>query len=248
MKTPRKLYQFHVANLREIDRAMERVARSLRNAISRGDETMVSSFMRLYALLLGAWAECRLQKLIYEPKGFDDSERDIIQAKRTQLERWQTVIDVAFRRQYRVTKAPLTTDSLPHSAYSRYATLSDMLENDLRSIIELRNKLAHGQWVYPLNNDGNDVAQEQMDALRIENLLSLQFKKKLITSLSAALNDLVVSKPTFERDFDNHFRLIIETRRNLQNRDYMDYVTNMRQKYQRGKARARKAKEHLVKP
>ena len=87
-----------------------------------------------------------------------------------------------------------------------------------------------------------------MDALRIENLLSLQFKKKLITSLSAAINDLVVSKPTFERDFDNHYRLIIQTRRNLQNRDYMDYDTDMRQKYQRGKARARKAKEHLVKP
>jgi hypothetical protein len=54
--------------------------------------------------------------------------------------------------------------------------LSEMLAKDLSSIIELRNKLAHGQWVYPLNNDSNDVAQEQMDALRVENLLSLQFK------------------------------------------------------------------------
>ena len=112
-----------------------------------------------------------------------------------------------------------------------------MLVSDLSSIIELRNKLAHGQWVYPLNHDGDDVAQEQMDALRVENLLFLQFKKKLLESLSAIIHDLVVSKPTFERDFDNHFRMIVETRRNLQNRDYETWAEGMRQKHQRGKAK-----------
>jgi len=242
MKPPRKLYQFHVANLREIDRAIERVARSLRAAVSQGDEIAVSSFMRLYALLLGAWAECRLRKLVYEPKGFDDPERGTICAENTQLKQWQKAVEVAFRRQYKVPKAPITAGVLPHSAHSRYEALSDTLAKDLGSIIELRNKLAHGQWVYPLNNDGDDVAQEQMDALRVENLLSLQFKKRLLESLSAAIHDLVVSRPTFERDFDNHFRLIVETRRNLQNRDYNTWAEGMRQKYQRGKAeRSRRA-------
>jgi len=118
-----------------------------------------------------------------------------------------------------------------------------MLTYDLRSIIELRNKLGHGQWVYPLNSNCDDVAQEQMDALRGENLLHLQFKQKLIISLSAAINDLVVSQPTFERDFDGHFHAIIEMRRNLKTRNYKDYVANMRRKYERGKARARPVKE-----
>jgi hypothetical protein len=235
MKPLKKLYQFHVANLQEIDRAMERVARSLRAAISQNDEITVSSFMRLYALLLGAWAECRLRKLSYEPQGFDDAERGVIRAESTQLKQWQKAVEIAFRRQYKIPKATLTDAVLPHSAYSRYETLSDMLANDLSSIIELRNKLAHGQWVYPLNNDGDDVAQEQKDALRVENLLSLQFKKTLLESLSATIHDLVVSKPAFERDFDNHFRIIVETRRNLQKRDYKTWAEGLRQKYQRGK-------------
>jgi len=112
MKPPGKLYQFHVANLQEIDRAMKRVARSLREAISKGDEITVSSFMRLYALLVGAWAECRLRKLIYEPNGFDSSEREIIQTKGTQLKQWQTAIEIAFRKQYKIPKAPLTANNL----------------------------------------------------------------------------------------------------------------------------------------
>jgi len=218
---------------------MERLARSLRAAISQSDEATVSSFMRLYALLLGAWAECRLRKLMYEPQGFDDSERDTISAEGTQLTQWQKAVEVAFRRQYKVSKAPLSAGVLPHSAYARYATLSSMLINDLGSIIELRNKLAHGQWIYPLNNDGDDVAQEQMDSLRVENLLSLQFKKTLLESLSAVIHDLVVSKPTFERDFDDHLRVIVETQRNLRKRDYRIWAESLRQKYQRGKVKFR---------
>lgn len=238
MKKPlKKLYQFHVANLQEIDHAMDKIARSLRASVSQGDEATVSAFMRLYALLLGAWAECRLRKLIYEPQGFNDAERETIQSESTQLKQWQKTVEIAFRRQYKIPKAALSADVLSHSAYSRYDTLSNMLVNDLSSIIELRNKLAHGQWVYPLNSNGNDIAQEQMNALRVENLLSLQFKKTLLESLSSAIHDLVVSKPTFERDFDNHLRIIIETQRNLKNRDYKIWAENMRQKYKRGKAK-----------
>lgn len=241
MKPAKKLYQFHVANLQEIDRAMDKIARFLRMAISQNDEITASAFMRLYALLLGAWAECRLRKLVYEPKGFDETERNIVKSESTQLEQWQKAVEVAFRRQYKIPKAVLSASVLSHSAYSRYVTLSDMLTNDLGSVIELRNKLAHGQWVYPFNSEGDDVAKEQMNALRVENLLSLQFKKTLLETLSSAIHDLVVSKPTFERDFDDHIRVIVETQRNLKNRDYKSWAENMRQKYERGKVK----KAHL---
>ena len=239
MKSRSKLYQFHVDNLKEISGAISKVARLLHEYVSQNDENSISAFVRLYALLLGAWAECRLRKLTYEPNGFNDKERAIIQAESTQLKQWQKAVELAFRRQYQIPKAPLTASILSHSAYSRYITLFEMLESDLKSIIELRNKLAHGQWAYPLNNEGNDIAQEQMDALRAENILSLQFKKTLLETLSSAIHDLVVSKPTFERDFDHHFQLIIQTQLNLKNRDYKTWAKNMQEKYARGKLKKR---------
>lgn len=240
MKSPKKLYHFHVTNLQTIEQAMNRIARSLRETISKGEDAAVRSFVCLYALLLGAWAECRLRKLIYEPQGFDNLERDKIFAIDTQFGQWQTAIEMAFRKQYKIPRAPLTQNILPHSAFSRYKTLSEMLKDELQPIIELRNKLAHGQWIYLLNSEGDDIAQTQMNKLRVENLLSLQFKRNLITYLSSVIHDLVVSKPTFERDFDNHFRAIIETKRNLLHRNYDDYVEKMRQKYQKGKDKLRK--------
>ena len=239
MKPPKELYHYHVRNLRVIDGAMRRVARACRGAISRADEPSVASFVPVYALLLGAWGECRLRKLVYEPSGFDQTEREAILCKPSQLEQWQLAVELAFRKQYGIPKASLTNDTLAHSAHSRYAELGDLLATDLRPVIELRNRLAHGQWAYPLNHAGDDVAVEHMRALRSENLLSLQYKKTLLGHLADAINDLVVSRPAFERDFDAHFRGIVATRRDLVKRDYDGYAAGMRAKYLRGQQRHR---------
>lgn len=237
MRTPEKLYEFHVKNLRAIDNAIECVSRPFRIAISQGEEDTIFTFVRLYAFLVGAWAECRLRKLIYEPRSFTEHERNIIRSKDAQLDKWLAAVELAFRSQYGVHRAELSEDTLSHATYSRFTTLQSMLDQDLRSIIGLRNKLAHGQWAYPLNSDENDIAQEQMDALRTENLLSLQFKRSLISYLSDAIHDLIVSRPTFERDFDEHYRAIVNTRRNLRTRDYTKYVSQLQDKYERGKVR-----------
>lgn len=234
MKSSKKIYSFHVQNLRSIEIAMNCIALSMRKAISQEDKKTIFSFTRLYALLLGTWSECRFNKLIYEPVGFSHPERSLIRSKGSQLDRWLMTIELAFRKHYNVKKAKLSDNNLPHSAFSRLCALSDLILKDLRIIIELRNKLAHGQWVYPLNNEGNDVVQEQFDSLRNENILSLQFKKKIIAYLSDSIHDLVVSRPTFERDFDMHYRLILETRRNLTTRDYLSYKKMMRKKYKKG--------------
>ena len=235
MKTPEKLYEFHVANLHAIEIALDKVALTLREAIAKNDFKAMPPFMRLYALLLASWAECRLSKLLYEPNGFSNIERSGIALRETQIERWMAIIEVAFRKHYNIPNAVLSINTLPHSAWSKYESVIQLVDVDLRPIIELRNKLAHGQWVFPLNDEGNDVSQAQMDALRLENLLSLQFKKSLITSLADIVNDLIVSRPTFERDFDQHFLLIVQTKRNLAKRSYQVYVSNMQEKYERGK-------------
>ncbi len=49
----------------------------------------------------------------------------------------------------------------------------------LRILIEIRNKLAHGQWIYPFNNEGNTVDPDKFKLIDKENLQSLQFKYSL---------------------------------------------------------------------
>lgn len=239
-KTPKQLFRFHVANLRYVEIGLDRVGLNARSAVAASQPILIDTFKRLYALLLGVWAECRLSKLLYEPNGFDALAREAIFAEPTQLGRWLKLTELAFRKHYGVPRAPLSATTLPHSAYSRLKALNETVDTDLRFVITLRNKLAHGQWAYPLNESGDDVAQEQMDALRTENVLSLQFKRTILDNLLNAVLDLVVSKSTFERDFDSHVGNVERARQNLKTRTYATYEQAMRQKYERGRVSRKK--------
>jgi hypothetical protein len=234
MKPPEKLYRFHVENLRSIQAGLEAVLDSARLAIARREPSLIDTHVRLYAFLMGAWAECRLLKLLYEPNAFDDSERRAILAE-TALDRWVRAVEIAFRRHYKVKSAPLTPPALPATAFYRFNALNDLLNVDLQSVIVLRNKLAHGQWAYPLNEQLDDVAQSQMDALRDENILSLKQKSGLIEAFCDSIHDLVVSPPTFERDFDNHFRRVAQLRANLLHKSYERWCMQIQHRYDRGR-------------
>jgi hypothetical protein len=233
-KSSQDLYKYHVANVRRVGRALDRIALTLRSAIAKEDSQSIITFLPLYMLLLGAWAESRLRKLLYEPNAFSINERKIIDSQRTHLDKWQKVAEMVFRRHYSVPHAPLSSITLPFSAATKYKEINELLEKELKVIIEVRNKLAHGQWEYPLTNTGDDISAELMKLIKAENLLSLQFKKSLISSILDIVNDLAVSQPTFDRDFDTHYRHIVETRRNLKNRSYTKYVDALIAKRKRG--------------
>ncbi|MBL8812467.1 MAG: hypothetical protein JNM43_20045 [Planctomycetaceae bacterium] len=237
MKPRKKLYEFHTANLRAVSAALDRVAASTRTAIASNVPPEIETFTRLYAMLLGAWAECRLAKLLYHPNAYNDADCQTVRNQSTHLDRWHKVVELAFRKHYIIPHAALSENTLTHSAYSRYRTISTLLNGELHFVITLRNKLAHGQWIYPLNDQWDDVAQVQMDALRTENLLSLKFKKVILDALLNAIADLALSLPTFDRDFDNHYRQIQNAQRDLRTRSFADYSASLQSKYQRGRAK-----------
>lgn len=239
MKSPEKLYKYHSKNLRAVGAGLEDVLASARSAIARGHPKSVATHLRLYAFLLGAWSEARLLKLLYEPQAFNVDERKSVLGEQALL-RWHAVLEAAYRRHYGIPNAALRPPALPATASGRLQTLQAVLDEDLSSIITLRNKLAHGQWAYPLNDALDDVAEPQMKRLRQENLLTLKFKASMIDSLCACIHDIVVSKPTFERDFDNHLRHIAQLRMDLVQRKYAAWERKLVDKYKRGQADMRK--------
>jgi len=229
-------YRFHTANLREIEGAMRHVARDLHRSMAQSQRRTVSAYRRLSALLLGTWAECRLQKLLYEPgaSGFSEIDRASIREAQSQYDRWLHTIELAFRKQYNISSGLLQPPQLPHTAYYRYKAIIDMLSAHLRPVIELRNKLAHGQWIYTLTNDELGVSECEMRAVKHENSLTLKLKHNLLRHLVDVIHDLVVSKPTFTRDFDGHFRALESASIDLRKRSFEKYEKQMRDRYIRG--------------
>ena len=94
----KNLYKYYVTNLRSLEIAVKSTALSTRRAISENNINSIQSFVRLYAFLVGAWAETRLGKLLLEQSGFSSMDRKTILEESTQLDQWFKTVELAFRK------------------------------------------------------------------------------------------------------------------------------------------------------
>lgn len=234
--TAENLYKAHVKNLRAVDTALERILRELNASLSRCDETTSDALLKTTMLLLGAWAEDRLKKMLFESNGFTFDERQQITSAGSQIEIWKFALERGFRKKYQIPIADLS-QALPLTARARYAALMNILENDLRPIIEVRNKLAHGQWVRPLNSENDDFSAIHTQYINGENAHSVKCKHRILEYLSQIIHDLAVGSQAFERDFDDHYSKLEHAKREIVSRSYQKWLLAMRAKFQRGRVR-----------
>lgn len=242
----RSYYKQHCENLRMIEKAIKSVQRTLREYISRDEETNVDVYTKILSHLINSWAEARVLKLVYENNAFLDSEKIRIIGCGSLKEKWQTALNVAFCKAYKISNVnKINIATIPYTPRIRYKALLEIINKDLLESYELRNRIAHGQWKYAFNNDLLGLNARLTKKLRRENIVKLQLKLRMFKSLAQIIQDLAVSRPTFERDFDNNFRKIEEQKRNFHNRSYQDYKEKMISKRNRGllRARARRREE-----
>lgn len=222
------LYRYHVENLRGLDKAILEIEFITKQSIRSGNSrNNLESFKRIYALLIAAWAETRLNKILTDKHTFTSNSLETIKRTGSQLDKWLKAVELAFKQHHNITSEELTSNSIDTIHFARYSKLKSLLNNELKPVIEVRNKLAHGQWLYPLNRNSINLSEHIYHALNKENHLSLKFKFQIIGYLSDIIHDLIISQPTFERDFSKLFRRIENAQTNLLNRKYEDYVQKL---------------------
>jgi hypothetical protein len=223
------LYNVHSRNLAAVDRGLNRIRRTANRAVAQGQDAIADDLTKVYALLLATKLEARLRKVLYEAPAFDGATRSTILAQGAQDKQWLRVIDEAFKRRYSVGR--LTRRTLPTTAWLRRQVLREAVSDDLAPVIQLRNKLAHGQWITALNKTGTNHSPALDAVLRNLNLLALKDQERLIDKVAEAVSDLAVSRRTFERDFDSHFRAVEDARARLQEGGYEDWVRHQRRSF-----------------
>lgn len=236
--TAEQLYKAHVKNLRSITVALDRLLTELNDNLSKGDNKTADALLKTSMLLMGAWAENRLRKVLFEQNGFSTAERMRVEGSPTQIDSWKMAIEISFRKRYGLPNADLRT-ALPATPRAQYLALIGVVDGELRPIIEVRNKLAHGQWSRTLNNSNDDFAPATMALINGENAHSVKCKKRILESLALIIHDLVAGNHAFPRDFDKHFKNLEHARLEISARSYADWLAKMQAKYERGKAQRR---------
>jgi len=238
MKPPEKLYKYHTANLARIEDAINRIELHLRRAIALEDRKSQKAMLPLYGLLIGASAESQLMKILYEPSVFTDVQRQAVIGAGSHINRWYKLLEISVRNHNSLNdKTQISRETINATDYLIYSDLQTLLGNELKIVIELRNKLAHGQWEYPFNDDFTDISSEKKRLLDAENLLTLKFKRSIIKNLLFIVRDMAVSHRTLHRDFNTQYQRLTHAKRNLKTRQYAKYSQSLVDRRKRGRAK-----------
>jgi hypothetical protein len=231
------MYKQHCENIREIEEAIKLVELDLRRYISSQQDKHAYKYTKLLSYLITCWTEVRILKLAFEKDVFNVAEIEMIVSAGTLNDKWVTALEIAICKAYGINRSLDIATQLLFTARIQFNELRNLISSDLLSSIELRNRIAHGQWKFAFTNDLKNISTPLTGELRQENIVKLQLKRKLLIGLATLIHDLAVSPTTFERDFDKNYKLIEQNKRNLHKRDFNDYKQKMIAKFERGKVK-----------
>lgn len=209
------MYHKHCENLRYLKKGIDVLKLDLNQSIAQEDEIKINIYNKLLSSTITSWAEVRILKLVNEPNGFTDYERQFIEVRNLSLQqKWEKALKISICKAYDIdfitSDNRLISDNIVRSNLSndmriKFDELKNIINNDLVPSIDIRNKIAHGQWKYPISNDFRSVNIELENEFRNENIIRFCYRINVFENLSQIIHDLCISKPTFERDFDRLF-------------------------------------------
>lgn len=131
----------------------------------KNDSFQVGIKTKLYSLLYSALSEAQFTQIIHTPFGFTYQEIVKIQSERSLVDSWHLLLDLALKK----VGDWQTNQDLALKRDKLKALISEYIEKPQ----ELRNKIAHGQWVFALNskntNDNPTTTQriQELDVVKI---------------------------------------------------------------------------------
>lgn len=237
------MYHKHCENLRYLKKGIELLKLDLNLSIAQEDEIKTTIYNKLLSALITSWAEVRVLKLIHEPNGFTDSERIFIENRSLSLEtKWKNALKISMCKAYSINYLDLNGKLIKDNRFERmlsidvknkFLELIDIINTDLVPSINIRNKIAHGQWKYPIAKDFKSVDIEMQNQFIDENLIVFLCRINIFEKLSQMIHDLCVSKPTFERDFDKLFANIKSEKGRNHNETYERHCRKKVEKYKK---------------
>ena len=219
-------FRKHSENLRAVKAGLTQAERAHKDAIRRGDAAATNFTGRIHQFMIGLLAEAQLRKIINDPDGFNSKEQHLLGQERSQLGRWQRSVEFAVRRHYAV---PLHLEiddaNTATGVTAQYTTIADILKNDLEPIIGDRNKLAHAQWTWILNSKESAFTGPAPAPF---NYLASKRRGDMIARIADLVYALVVSEPTFQRDYSRIYSQIATIQADINGTDYPDFVVKLR--------------------
>lgn len=232
-------------NYRQVNSAVKQIERALRNSVARNDSVAEGHFRNVLMMMVAIKAEARLHQILYVPDGFTEAQRRAIISKQSLFDRWTSAVDSAYRARFSIPQGIAIHDRLMHSDLARFQTLHNFLSTELKDLIHLRNKFAHGQWIYPLDAGMNEVATHLKTFSSRETSQTLTLRNEAIDAIGNIVSDLIQSQQLFRSRFDSHYARVQKVDRSLKAANYATWSKRLRERHLRGLERIRREQSNI---
>ena len=91
---------------------------------------------------------------------------------------------------------------LRYTQRARYKGLIQLIENDFKESVSIRNKIAHGQWKFAYSNNENALDKEITGKINSENIVAIQLKRNLFKNLMDLIQHIAVDFEKYDLNFD----------------------------------------------
>lgn len=130
-------------NVRLLETAKRKINSQINDCLRKEDFDSLKVYTNIYLLVYSAWTEASLIKLIHTPSGFTIDEKKKILNDQDVLNKWKKCVNTAF------SKFRKMGSEIPN----KKKEIHKLLDDYLKSQAAIRNKIAHGQWEYPLHRN-----------------------------------------------------------------------------------------------
>lgn len=157
-----EVYRAQVRNVRSVERALASQKRSINDAIRKNDHSALAERTKMLVIIFRSWSEAHFSKMIHTPHGFTLAEIAQIKSASTDLHQgWLKALQLGLK------KVPAQKSGFANNVKQK---IERVIKTYIAEPYEIRNKLAHGQWVEALNRQNtskNDDITERISSIDI---------------------------------------------------------------------------------
>src|SRR5690606_27881777 len=138
--------QFHSdfsKNVTSLEATRKKVNTQINDSLRRDDNFSLKVYTNIYLLVYSSWTEALLVKTVHTPFGFTIDEKEKILKDKDVINKWKKSVNTAFAKFHN------NGSEIPN----KKKKIHKLLEDYLRNQAQIRNKIAHGQWEYPLHKN-----------------------------------------------------------------------------------------------
>ena len=133
--------------------------------------------------------------MVYTHGAYTDSEKIKIIESNTLKNKWITALELSFCKAFGLTNpSEINTTNLTLKTFEQYTNLLQIIDDDLEPAINIRNRIAHGQWKYVFSSNLKNINNDLTNKLGQENILVLQYRLRLFQALTQIIHDQFLKK------------------------------------------------------